>query len=147
MKRFIALVLAIIMLSALALPAMATTSVTGDASAPVGTTTKVIYTVGETYVFTAPIRIEVDGKDGDITVTKYNLCPENMVRVSVSAPTWKLGEAAYKINDVSEDGVIAEFTHTSYKTIKATFVADPPYAAGTYSETVTFISTIVPRKN
>ena len=147
MKRFIALAMAMIMLSALALPAVANTTVTGDGSAPVGATTKVIYTVGETYVFTAPISIEVDGKDGDITVTKYNLCPENMVRVSVSAPTWKLGEAAYKINDLSEDGVIAEFTHTSYKTIKATFVADPPYAAGTYSETITFVASIVPRQS
>ena len=144
MRKFVALSMVIVMLLALSIPAFAATVPGGD-SAPASASTDILYTVAQSYMFTTPVKLDVDGESSMITVTEYNLLPTNKVQVSVSAPTWKLGEASYAINGRTDNGLIAEFTNSSVEFVKATFVADPPYAAGTYSEVVTFTTSIVPR--
>ena len=133
MKKFIAMALVLVMMAVLGIPAVAAT--TG--------TTEVTYTVGESYVLTVPATLTVDGADGDLTVSDYNVLAANQVKVSVSAPTWKLGDKAYKLNEVTADGVIATFTENGTVKVAATFVDGAPTAAGTYNENVTCTGAIV----
>ena len=145
MKKLVALAIVIVIISALSIPAVATVSVSGDASAPVSATTKITYNVAETFIFSTPAKLIINEKTGNLAVTKCNILPTSKIRVSVSAPTWKLGGCTYAINGVSSDGVIVEFTRDCFEVLEATFVDEAPTRAGEYSETVTFTATIVPK--
>ena len=141
MKKFIALALALVMLAALAVPAFAFEDQTDS--------TLVTYTVGESYVFEVPATLTVGGAAGNIEVSDYNVLSTNKVQVSVEIAAWTLGAGedakAFKLNELTANGVIASFEDDGTEALTATFVAGAPAVAGTYTQTANFTAAIVAR--
>ena len=132
MKKFIALAIAILMLTTLAVPAFAADS----------GTTQITYTVGDSYTLTVPSEITVAGTAAAIAVSEYNVVDAKQVKVTAtSAGEWKLNDTyAYVLNET-------EFTFDDNGSQNVSAAWDEgtvaPTAAGTYTDTVTFTGSIV----
>lgn len=136
MKKFIALAMAVLMLSALAVPCFAQ-----------GGETIIDYTVEETYTFVVPERISLvkDGAaEGTIAVDTCALIPGNtLVITAVSASDWALNdEAATKFQF---DKTVFEFTAVGEDTFAVSFVNGAPTVPSKtpYQAVITYTSEIV----
>lgn len=155
MKKIIALVIAILMMAAIAVPAFAL-----DQNTTAGNVT-VTYGVSDKYTVNIPSDVELGNKDAavetsGVSASDVALTAGKKLTVTVASTNgWvvKSGEAsvAYKMTygstDVSEGTAVvlevASGTATGSKAITFTRTAEPTVAANNYSDTLTFTTAIV----
>lgn len=143
MKKFIALVIAVLMLAALAVPAFAEDATDVDYSE--GTT--IIYSPNDTdtYALTVPSEIELGKAAGTITVTDYQLSETQKLNVT-AVSDYKFGDIAnafaIKVND--GDNLTASFeAQGATATIKAVAASGTPTEPGDYQGSITYTVEIV----
>lgn len=146
MKKFIALAVAVVMLTVLTIPAFA--ALEGQTS---GTDVVYINTKAQLYVVTVPSEVQVDGGAGTIEVSDYSVVGALMLKVTPDANggnvTNENGDVfpnafAIELNE-SSDNTFVTFDKVGTATIKAVSTQNTPTEPGEYTGTVTYTVELV----
>ena len=142
MKKFIALVIAIVMMAAIAVPAFAVNETTGD--------TVVTYTTEDSYTVTIPATLAFDGTENlsivanyanDVTIT-VTVDDEEAFLLSGNEATYayvlKVDGTAVEAGDTVAQTTEAQGTATVALTCAWAEDVTAPEQAGTYTDTLTF---------
>ena len=142
MKKIIALVIAIVMMAAIAVPAFAENETTGD--------TVVTYTTEDSYTVTIPADLAFDGTADlsieanyaeDVTIT-VTVDDEEAFLLSGNSATYayvlKVGGVAVEAGDTVAETTEAQGTATVALTCAWADGVSAPEQAGTYTDTLTF---------
>lgn len=141
MKKFIALALALVMMTVLAVPAFAAEPQTG--------TTTISYNVGETYTLTVTESLTVSKDGGEkitVAISDVNVATGNKVQVTISDGNFTLGGSAYKLGDITAKGAtVIESNTNQSQDLAFAWVSGAPTQASTspYTDTLTFTAQIV----
>ena len=164
MKKIIALVVAIVMMAAMAVPTFAAISVNGtDATNSTSTSTLLEYGVAQVYEVTIPESVNLNAETPTASVALANgfcLPFGESLKISVnnSKSAWLLTDTAHATNEVEytvkkgeteiEKGDIvlevaaAEDSSNAGETATLSFVFTMPSYAGTYQDTLTFTAAL-----
>ena len=162
MKKIIALVVAIVMMAAMAVPAFADISVNGTAVTN-STSTLLEYGVAQVYEVTIPAEVDLNEENPTANVALANgFClpfGESLkIRVDNSKDAWKLTDTANSDNvisytvkkgetNVAKNDIILEVAAVANSanagtSVDLSFVFTKPSFAGTYQDTLTFTASL-----